>query len=236
MTPNLTLHASWTRPGGGYRWCLDVADRQLQLGPVLLTRLPAGPPLIDRLELARTTQQGNVTELASWAVDWTGVAIRPLGLAVSVRYGTGPSRWLRSWDGRRQRRAQRARERRGDVPVTGSLGLFAPIAPRYDFLGADSPLDTYAAHGYVEGGALDERERPWPIGWETAEVWTLHPLRPHEWERVVVTQPHGVPEAVVRCSLCHVPRCGHSTDPDPCMRRRHHREEHLRLSSVTVEL
>lgn len=34
-------------------------------------------------------------------------------------------------------------------------------------------------------------------------------------------------ELMVICQGCYVPRCGHSTEPDPCMLPRHHKELHL---------
>jgi hypothetical protein len=41
-------------------------------------------------------------------------------------------------------------------------------------------------------------------------------------------------ERMVICSACYVPRCGHTTDPNPCVLPRHHRELHL-FADGTVE-
>ena len=51
---------------------------------------------------------------------------------------------------------------------------------------------------------------------------------PHRWETVLLGPPRRVQE-VVRCEICQAPRCGSSTDRDPCMLRRHHRREHVLL-------
>lgn len=39
-------------------------------------------------------------------------------------------------------------------------------------------------------------------------------------------------ERMVICRRCCVPRCGHTTDPDPCMLPRHHRELHAYRSGA----
>jgi hypothetical protein len=41
-------------------------------------------------------------------------------------------------------------------------------------------------------------------------------------------------ERMVICRGCYVPRCGHTTDPDPCLLPRHHEELHL-FASGAVE-
>ena len=102
--------------------------------------------------------------------------------------------------------------------------------------------------GYMVGPTLEPGELPWPIGWEWE--WGWNPDEPdkrrravriddghaHDWELVTIP-PHPVTpmmpmmptERVVRCATCHVPRCGHSTDRDPCMERRHHNGLHITL-------
>lgn len=83
--------------------------------------------------------------------------------------------------------------------------------------------------GYWVGPTLPLGEDPWPLRWES---------RPgndecaHHWERVVVQRRFLGTEPVVRCRECHVPRCGHSDERDPCMERRHHRTVHLHLSGT----
>ena len=82
--------------------------------------------------------------------------------------------------------------------------------------------------GYWIGPVLDVGELPWPLFWEQRE--SLDDCL-HEWERVVQRfHSSREDEAVVRCRNCQSPRCGGSTDPDPCMERRHHRTTHLTLS------
>jgi hypothetical protein len=81
--------------------------------------------------------------------------------------------------------------------------------------------------GYVDGPSLAPGELPWAIRWESFVVASCA----HEWERVTLPEWHGRPaDVVVRCATCHVPRCGHSNDPDPCMERRHHDSLHIYLS------
>lgn len=80
--------------------------------------------------------------------------------------------------------------------------------------------------GYWLGDDLALGEDPWPLLWEQCAYNDDHN---HEWERVVVHRAGVDPEPVVRCLGCHVPRCGHSDDRDPCMERRHHTLVHIRL-------
>ena len=91
----------------------------------------------------------------------------------------------------------------------------------------DEAGDYVPERGFWLGPTLPVGERPWPSRWErTADEC------PHQrWERVVVRH-HGrtADEPVVRCVFCHVPRCGHSDEADPCMERRHHRTVHVYLS------
>lgn len=84
--------------------------------------------------------------------------------------------------------------------------------------------------GYRVGPTLAPGERPWPLQWEQdpAADSCLH-----EWETVLLPPAHGLRfEEAVRCTHCHTPRCGHSGDDDPCMRRRHHRGDHVTLSGT----
>ncbi len=81
--------------------------------------------------------------------------------------------------------------------------------------------------GYVVGPMLAAGEDPWPIQWESS----VDESCAHEWQIVTTSDWRGRPaESVVRCAVCHVPRCGHSTDADPCMERRHHNSLHIYLS------
>jgi hypothetical protein len=80
--------------------------------------------------------------------------------------------------------------------------------------------------GYVEGPTLHHNERPWPILWEQNTDETCA----HEWERCLLLADGPArwrAEFVIRCSLCHVPRCGNVDDADPCMERRHHDSLHI---------
>lgn len=82
--------------------------------------------------------------------------------------------------------------------------------------------------GWVKGPTLTHSERPWPIMWEQL----IDDSCAHLWERCLLL--HGPERArtefVIRCAKCHVPRCGHSQDDDPCMERRHHSGVHIYLS------
>lgn len=84
--------------------------------------------------------------------------------------------------------------------------------------------------GYTEGPTLPHNELPWPLAWERR----VDESCAHEWERcLLLAGPSRYRrERVVRCRRCHVPRCGHSEDADPCMERRHHRGLHIRLSGA----
>ena len=99
--------------------------------------------------------------------------------------------------------------------------------------------------GFTEGPTLRHDEDPWPLGWEWQWGWDQtepDKRRPavriddghaHEWERCRLLadgQRRLREEFVVRCASCHVPRCGHSNDDDPCMERRHHDSLHIYLS------
>lgn len=87
--------------------------------------------------------------------------------------------------------------------------------------------------GYTVGPVLAPGEDPWPTGWEQDP--RIDDGHPHVWETVLLgaRKPGFRPgrrsrvEEVVRCHICHAPRCGASTDPDPCLERRHHQGDHV---------
>jgi hypothetical protein len=83
--------------------------------------------------------------------------------------------------------------------------------------------------GYTTGPTLDPYTRPWTTWWERDVDETCA----HEWESCLLLADgryRAHEEIVIRCRLCHVPRCGHSEDLDPCMERRHHSSLHIYLS------
>lgn len=90
---------------------------------------------------------------------------------------------------------------------------------------------TVTDRGYILGGSLPPDVPPWPLRWESDP--RIDDGHAHEWECVLL-QADGrrrrFVEEVVRCAACHAPRCGGSTDDDPCMERRHHRDLHVYLS------
>lgn len=78
------------------------------------------------------------------------------------------------------------------------------------------------SRGYVVGPILGPEERPFTLGWEhNPQTDNGHD---HIWELCLLTPGRYAVrvEEVVRCMVCHAPRCGYSTDDDPCMERRHH--------------
>lgn len=81
--------------------------------------------------------------------------------------------------------------------------------------------------GYWTGPTLEVGESACPMLWEQRDGLDDCP---HVWERVVI-RFHGQrdDEPMVRCRNCASPRCGDSTDVNPCMERRHHRTVHIRL-------
>jgi hypothetical protein len=85
--------------------------------------------------------------------------------------------------------------------------------------------------GYRDGDQLRSGEQPWPTGWEQDP--RVDDGHAHDWERVLLPDS-GVmcrrSEYVVRCAVCHAPRCSPSTSADPCMERRHHHDLHIHLS------
>lgn len=76
---------------------------------------------------------------------------------------------------------------------------------------------------------------PFATGWEQDS--RIDDGHAHAWERCLLirTDGGGVDgvavrwEPVVRCADCGCPRCGSSSDPDPCMERRHHDGLHITL-------
>lgn len=70
-------------------------------------------------------------------------------------------------------------------------------------------------------------EDPFGLGWEQRPQ--IDDGHGHQWARVWVNHSWTAREPVVRCAVCHCPRCGESTDADPCMERRHHRGMHVTL-------
>jgi hypothetical protein len=83
--------------------------------------------------------------------------------------------------------------------------------------------------GYRVGPVLAADEPPWPTGWEQDP--RIDDGHAHEWETCLLAPGHGRQrmEEVVRCAVCHAPRCSHSGDENPCMERRHHRGIHTYL-------
>jgi hypothetical protein len=64
---------------------------------------------------------------------------------------------------------------------------------------------------------------------DEVEACVYHPA--HKWIVLrmgdVHPHPHDPEELMVICRSCFVPRCGHTTDTNPCMLPRHHPERHL---------
>lgn len=92
----------------------------------------------------------------------------------------------------------------------------------------DSHFD---ARGYKSGPTLPPDVSPWDFNWEQDPH--IDDGHAHDWETVHLLADgkwRVFEEDVVRCAICHCPRCGHSKDNDPCMERRHHRDLHIYLS------
>lgn len=88
-----------------------------------------------------------------------------------------------------------------------------------------------AEFGYRDGPTLAPDVPPWPLSWEQDP--RIDDGHAHSWEKVHLIadgQRRRFEEDVVRCAVCSVPRCGGSTDRDPCMERRHHLDLHIHLS------
>lgn len=89
-------------------------------------------------------------------------------------------------------------------------------------------MDYVPERGYYLGPSLPMGERPFAMLWEQSK--TMDSCA-HIWERVIVVRRNSEEnEPVVRCLKCHTPRCGDSTDRNPCMERRHHDSLHIYLS------
>lgn len=86
--------------------------------------------------------------------------------------------------------------------------------------------------GYRVGPVL-LKGTPWPSDWEQSD--RLDDGHVHDWESVLL-RSGGRVEEVIRCATCQAPRCGHSTDLDPCMSRRHHRFCHRLLSGLVEHM
>lgn len=71
---------------------------------------------------------------------------------------------------------------------------------------------------------------------DSVEACEYHP--DHRWRVLrlgdVLANPRDPDERMVICVGCYVPRCGYSTDADPCMEPRHHPGNH-RYESGKIE-
>jgi hypothetical protein len=87
--------------------------------------------------------------------------------------------------------------------------------------------------GYEVGPTLGPEESPWSYLWEQdPKVRECFHTR---WETCLLAADglHRVRvEEVVRCVECHAPRCGHTTDEDPCIEVRHHDGPHVPASCI----
>lgn len=84
--------------------------------------------------------------------------------------------------------------------------------------------------GYTSGPTLAPDVPPWPRRWESDPAIDLCA---HWWELVHLLADGKYrlyEDDVVRCAVCHTPRCGESDEADPCMERRHHQGLHIHLS------
>ena len=89
--------------------------------------------------------------------------------------------------------------------------------------------------GYSEGPTLQHDQPAW-LRWESDP--TIDNGHGHEWQRCLLLDgpQRWRTEHVVRCGVCHAPRCGDSGDTDPCMERRHHDGLHIYLSGEFAPL
>ena len=116
-------------------------------------------------------------------------------------------------------------------PETGELmGPPKNTSTRADL--CDPPATYDRRHGYFVGPTVERP--PWPLMWEQAPEADGCP---HVWECVLL-QPDfaGYIDEVVRCVWCHTPRCGESRCDPPCMKRRHHRDDHHYLDGTNRPL
>lgn len=64
--------------------------------------------------------------------------------------------------------------------------------------------------------------------------WEWHPQTDdghgHEWHVVKIEPWPGRIEDMTVCRVCTAPRCGFTSDIDPCIERRHHRDMHIYAS------
>lgn len=91
--------------------------------------------------------------------------------------------------------------------------------------------------GYEVGPTLSDDVPPWPIGWERDP--RVDDGHEHCWESCLLLPGprRSVGDEVVRCKVCHAPRCGSALgDLDPCMKRRHHDDCHRLLSGAREHL
>jgi hypothetical protein len=83
--------------------------------------------------------------------------------------------------------------------------------------------------GYALGPVLSPGERPWPEQWERSIVCMVCPHT--AWESVLVPPSETSPcDEVVRCTVCHAPRCGGTREDDPCMKVLNHLDYHWLVS------
>jgi hypothetical protein len=128
---------------------------------------------------------------------------------------------------------ERIDEIRARCPADMTAGEFAPHLPeelRQPYWRRKLDEFFYGEFGYHEGPTLSPIEAPWPTMWEQDPH--IDDGHPHEWEKVHLIgdgQHRRFTEDVVRCRMCSAPRCGNSTDRDPCMERRHHVDLHIHL-------
>src|SRR4051812_14663308 len=78
---------------------------------------------------------------------------------------------------------------------------------------------TYKGRLFLDGGY--DRDEVEACAYHPAHRWTV--LRLGD----VYEHPRDPDELHVVCRNCLVPRCGHTTEENPCMLPRHHPEKHL---------
>lgn len=84
-------------------------------------------------------------------------------------------------------------------------------------------MTSKAAHPFWLDGGYDR---------ESVEACPYHPR--HNWIVLrlgdVLENPYDPDERMCICSGCFAPRCGYTTEEDPCILPRHHDELHLTAS------